>query len=101
MITEPLHFVNDVEAAVHDEGIHPPGFGAEASNTIPALLGGAEFEFKQRIVFRAHDAKIIRHDGGFRTCKSSIFSAGMMTESIHDRAKTLENRTSTVHLWTF
>jgi hypothetical protein len=43
------------------------------------LLGGTEFEFEERIVFCAHDAKVIRHEGsGRRTANSSVFLVGMM-----------------------
>jgi hypothetical protein len=62
LVAEPLQFVYDVEAAVHNERVHPFGFGAEAGDAIPALLGGTEFKFEERIVFRAHYAKIIRHE---------------------------------------
>lgn len=85
MITEPLQFVHDVKAAVHDEGVHPPCFGAESGDTIAALLGGAEFELKQRIIFGAYDAKIIRHDEGCgTTCgmiNSEIFYVGIASWS--------------------
>lgn len=46
LVTEPLHFVYNVETAVHNEGVHPSCFGTEPSNTIAALLRGAEFELK-------------------------------------------------------
>lgn len=61
MIVQPLQFVDDVEAAVHDEGIHTAGLGAEASNAVTALLGGAEFELEEWIVFGADDAEIVGH----------------------------------------
>lgn len=48
---------------MHDEGVHPPGFGAEPGDAIAALLRSSKFELKQRIIFRTHDAKIIRHGG--------------------------------------
>lgn len=65
LIAEPLHFVHNVQAAVHDERVHPPCFGAEPSDTISALLRSAEFKLKQWIIFRTHDAKIVGHDGSF------------------------------------
>lgn len=61
MIVEPLQFVDDVEAAVHDEGIHTTGLGAEAGNAVTALLRGAEFELEEWIVFGADDAEIVGH----------------------------------------
>lgn len=66
MSTEPLHFVDNVEATVHDERVHPPCFRAEAGDTISALLGGTEFEFEERIVFCAYNTKVIRHEGSGR-----------------------------------
>lgn len=61
LIVEPLQFVDDVEAAVHDEGIHAAGLGAEAGNAVPALLRGAEFELEEWIVFGADDAEVVGH----------------------------------------
>lgn len=63
---------------MYDEGVHPPGFGAEAGNTIPALLGGTEFELEKGVVFRAHDAEIIRHERNPGAVKFSMFLVGMM-----------------------
>ncbi len=89
MSTEPLHFVDNVEATVHDERVHPPCFRAEAGDTISALLGGTKFEFKERIVFCAHNAKVIRHEGSVRrTAISSIFLVGMMMMP-YSKVKTL------------
>ena len=78
MITVPLHFVHNVEAAVHDEGVHPPGFGAEAGNPIPALLGGTEFKFEKGVVFRAHDAEIVGHKRSPGAVNFSTFIVEMM-----------------------
>ena len=69
MVAKPLQFVYNIEAAVHDEWVHPSGFGAEAGDAITALLGGTEFELEKRTVFRADDAEIIRHEN---VVKSSI-----------------------------
>lgn len=46
---------------MHDEGIQPAGFLAESGNTITALLGGAKFEFEQRIILCAHDTEVVGH----------------------------------------
>lgn len=62
LIVEPLQFIDNIEAAVHDEGIHTASLGTEACNAVTALLRGAEFELEERIVFGADDAKIVGHD---------------------------------------
>lgn len=64
LIVEPLQFVDDVETAVHDEGIHTAGFRAEASNAVTTLLRGAEFELEEWIIFGADDAEVVGHRQG-------------------------------------
>lgn len=46
---------------MQDEWIQPAGFLAESGNTITALLRGAKFEFKQRIILCADDTEVIGH----------------------------------------
>lgn len=62
LIAEPLQFIDNIEAAVHDEGIHTASLGAEACHAVTALLRGAEFELEERIVFGADDTEIVGHD---------------------------------------
>lgn len=61
LIVVPLQLVDDVEAAVDDEGVHTAGLGAEAGHAVAALLRGAEFELEERIVLGADDAEIVGH----------------------------------------
>lgn len=61
LIVEPLQLVDDVEAAVHDEGVHTAGLGAETGHAVAALLRGAEFKLEERIVLGADDAEIVGH----------------------------------------
>lgn len=46
---------------MHDEGVHLPCFGAEASNAITALLRGAEFELEEWVITRTDDAEVVGH----------------------------------------
>lgn len=57
----PLHLLDDIQAAVHDEGVHVPGLVAEAGDAVAALLRGAEFVLEQRVVFGADDAEVVGH----------------------------------------
>lgn len=59
LIAEPLRFVHNIEAAVHNKRVHAAGFGAEAGNTISALFGSAKFDLEQRVIFCADDAEVI------------------------------------------
>ena len=62
MVVEPLHLIDDVQAAVHNERIHLPCLHAEPSNAVTSLFRSAEFELKQRIVTCADDAEVVGHD---------------------------------------
>lgn len=57
----PLHLLDDIQAAVHDERVHVPGLVAEARDAVAALLRGAEFVLEQRVVFGADDAEVVGH----------------------------------------
>ena len=61
LVVEPLQLVDDVETAVHDERVHVAGFGAEAGDAITTLLGSAEFELEEHVVFGADDTEVVRH----------------------------------------
>lgn len=57
----PLHLLDDVQAAVHDERVHVAGVVAEAGDAVAALLRGAEFVLEERVVFGADDAEVVGH----------------------------------------
>lgn len=59
VVVEPLHFIDDVQATMHNEGIHLPCLSAEASNAIPALFRCAKFELEQWVVARTNDAEVV------------------------------------------
>jgi len=57
----PLHLLDDIQAAVHDKGVHVAGLVAEAGDAVAALLRGAEFVLEQRVVFGADYAEVVGH----------------------------------------
>ena len=61
LVAKPLHLIDDVEAAVHDKGIHLAGLGGEASDTIAALFGGAEFKLEEGFVGGVDDGEVVGH----------------------------------------
>jgi len=62
LILEPLHLINNIQTAMHDERIHLACFGGEASDAIAALFRSAEFELKERFVIGVNDAEVVGHD---------------------------------------
>lgn len=46
---------------MYDERIHVACLLTETSDAISALLGGAEFELKQRLVLCADNAEVVGH----------------------------------------
>ncbi len=57
--TQPLHFLDDVQAAMHDELVHVSGLRAETGNTVAAAFGGAEFVLEDGVVLGANYAEIV------------------------------------------
>jgi len=62
LATEPLNFFHHIKACVHDEGVQLSGFGWKTRDSIASLLRSSKVKLKERIVFRANDTKVIRHD---------------------------------------
>ena len=61
LIAKPLHLVHDIQATVHDEGVHLAGFGGEAGNAVAALFGGAEFKLEEGFVLGVDYGEVVRH----------------------------------------
>ncbi len=56
---QPLHLLDNVQAAVHDELIHVSGLRAETGDAVAAAFGGAELVLEQGVVFGADYAKVV------------------------------------------
>ena len=59
VIVQPLHFVNNVQASMHNERIQTPCLSRKSCYAIPTLLGSSKFEFEQWIVFGPNDAEVV------------------------------------------
>lgn len=57
----PLHLLDYVQAAVHDELVQVPGLVAEARLAVAALLGCAEVILEQRVVLGANYGEVVGH----------------------------------------
>ena len=58
----PLHFFDHVESSVDDELVHVFSFVSKARSAITAEFGGPKFELEERVVARADNGEVIRHD---------------------------------------
>lgn len=61
LIVGPLKLIYIVQATVDDEWVHMTSLLTESSNTIAALLGGAEFKLEEGLVPCTDDAEIVGH----------------------------------------
>jgi len=61
LVVGPLQLIDEIQASMHDEGVHVTSFLTEASNAITTLLGGAELKLEERLVSGADDTEIVGH----------------------------------------
>ena len=57
----PLHLLEDVERAMHDELVHGPRLVGEVRRAVAALLRRAELVLEEGVVLGADYHKIVRH----------------------------------------
>ena len=59
----PLHFLDDVQAAVQHELVQVVRLLGEARLAVASLLAGAELVLEERVVLRADDGEVVAHCG--------------------------------------
>lgn len=59
----PLHLLEYVQRAVHDELVHGPRLVGEVRRAVAALLRRAELVLEEGVVLRADYHKVVRHVG--------------------------------------
>lgn len=57
----PLHLLDDIQAAVHDELVHVSRLFAEPRLPVAALLRRPELVLEERVVLRPDDDEVVRH----------------------------------------
>ena len=72
--SSPLHLLDDIQAAMHDELVHMSRLLWEPSHAITTLFRCPEFMLKDWVVFRADDCKVVGHCCGIKwqLCKSNV-----------------------------
>ena len=68
----PLHFLDEVEAAMDDELVHMSCFLAEVREAIAALLGRAELMLEERVVLCADYGEVIGHCMAFASFAAPV-----------------------------
>ena len=61
LVVGPLQLIHEIQATVHDEGIHVACLLGETGNAISSLLGGAKFKLEEWLVSGADNAEIVGH----------------------------------------
>jgi hypothetical protein len=59
----PLHFLHHIECRMYNELIHVCCLLSELGRAITARFRRAKLMLEERIVFRADDSEVVRHDG--------------------------------------
>lgn len=63
LASSPLHFLHNIQAAMHDELVHMSSLLCESRYTITALLGAAKLVLEEGIIQSTNDGEVKRHLG--------------------------------------